>query len=267
MSKDKLQKEYDKLSDRLIDLEIKFIEPHNNPMEAPSDYNLDVQSFCIMAHAAFEQFFEDICLYMLERISSEFCSPQRRISIGTACLLHFECNDVSLEDKWNDSDTLSDYVQQKIAEQKSALSSYAMKKNHGADLKYLKKLLLPVGLDIPHAVQYTSSLERLKNVRGTYAHSYNRTNRPISPDDARTIVSDIYDMAGELKKKAIDIFAVVTASFLVLAHIAVILAVINSYQYYDIYPSIFISVVAIVVCLLIISNIVFFVGFNHKKKF
>ena len=77
-------------------------------------------------------------------------------------------------------------------------------------------------------------------------------------------VNVVSNVAKKKKKKAIDIFAVVTASFLVLAHIAVILAVINSYQYYDIYPSIFISVVAIVVCLLIISDIVFFVGFNHK---
>ena len=77
-------------------------------------------------------------------------------------------------------------------------------------------------------------------------------------------VNTVTTIAKKKKKKTIDVFAIVTASFLVLAHVAVILAVLNSYQYYDIYPSIFISVVAIVVCLLIISDIVFFVGFNHK---
>ena len=63
------------------------------------------------------------------------------------------------------------------------------------------------------------------------------------------------------KKQIIDI-----ASFalLVLTHIAVILAIVLSFRYYSIYPSLFGSIVAIVICLLIIADIVFFVGFNHK---
>lgn len=63
------------------------------------------------------------------------------------------------------------------------------------------------------------------------------------------------------KNKITDIiFAVV----LVLTHIAILAAVILSFRYYSIYPSIFGSIVAIVLCLLIIIDIVFFVGFNHK---
>lgn len=204
MSKDKLQEKYDSLSNRLLELELKFMDSHNDPLEQPSEYNLDVQSYCIMSHAAFEQFFEDICLYVLERISNEFFQPQRRISIGTICLLHFGCNDISLDDSWDNAKVLNDYLQQKITEQKSSLSTYAMTQNHGADLKYLKKLMLPVGIDIPHNVQYTSSLETLKNIRGTYAHAYNRTSRTISPDDAKAVVLDVYKMAGELMVKAIN---------------------------------------------------------------
>ena len=51
-----------------------------------------------------------------------------------------------------------------------------------------------------------------------------------------------------------------------LTHIAVILAIISSWRYYSIYPSLFGSIVGIVVCLLIIIDIVFFVGFNHQDK-
>jgi len=50
---------------------------------------------------------------------------------------------------------------------------------------------------------------------------------------------------------------------LVLAHIAILYCVAISWKYYDIYPSIFGSVVAIILCLLAIIDIIFFVGFNH----
>ena len=63
------------------------------------------------------------------------------------------------------------------------------------------------------------------------------------------------------KKK---LFTLIAAGFLVLAHIAVILAIVLSFRYYAIYPALFGSIVAIVLCLLVIIDIIFFIGFNHK---
>lgn len=59
---------------------------------------------------------------------------------------------------------------------------------------------------------------------------------------------------------------IVSSALLVLTHIAILLAIILSWRYYAIYPSVFGSVVAIIVCLLIIVDIIFFIGFNHKDK-
>ena len=61
-----------------------------------------------------------------------------------------------------------------------------------------------------------------------------------------------------------QITTIVALSLLVLTHIAVLLAIILSFRYYSIYPSLFGSIVAIVVCMMIIVDIVFFVGFNHQ---
>lgn len=204
MVTNKLQEKFDKLADRLIELEIKFIEPHSDPLEPPDDYNLDVQSYCVMSHAAFEQLFEDTCIYLLDKIQKAFNQRRRKISIGTLCLLHFDCASASLENQWEDNDRLADYLSKSLEKQKSILSNYAMTQNHGVDLKYLKKLLLPVGIDIPHDPMYVGSLEKLKDVRGTYAHSFNRARKPISPDDARNIVHDVYNMANQIKDKAIN---------------------------------------------------------------
>lgn len=53
-------------------------------------------------------------------------------------------------------------------------------------------------------------------------------------------------------------------SLLVLAHIILLVAIIMSWRYYNIYPSIFGSVVAILVCIFLIIDIIFFIGFNHS---
>ena len=51
---------------------------------------------------------------------------------------------------------------------------------------------------------------------------------------------------------------------LVLAHVAILLAILWSWRYYSIQPSLFGSIVGIILCAMIIIDIVFFVGFNHR---
>ena len=58
----------------------------------------------------------------------------------------------------------------------------------------------------------------------------------------------------------------VPAILLGLAHIVVIIAVILSYKYYNIYPSIFISAIAIVILFLLIIDIILLVGMKHNDK-
>lgn len=61
-----------------------------------------------------------------------------------------------------------------------------------------------------------------------------------------------------------QIFSILSLVILVLAHIAVLTTIALSRRYYAIYPSIFGSAVGIVICLLIIIDILFFVGLNYK---
>ena len=51
---------------------------------------------------------------------------------------------------------------------------------------------------------------------------------------------------------------------MVLAHVAVLLAILWSWRYYSIQPALFGSIVGIVLCAMIIVDIIFFVGFNHQ---
>ncbi len=60
------------------------------------------------------------------------------------------------------------------------------------------------------------------------------------------------------------VVTIIASALLVLAHIAILLAILWSWRYYSIYPSLFGSVVAIILCAMVIIDIIFFVGFNHK---
>lgn len=77
MSKEDLENSYNKLEDHILDLMYRYTEPHKDPLETPDDYNLDVHSFCILCHAAFEEFIEDVTLYSIERVDKEFNCKNR----------------------------------------------------------------------------------------------------------------------------------------------------------------------------------------------
>lgn len=208
MSDEDLKNKYKALEDHILDLEIRYIGPHIGvlvaPNEKPEDYNLDVHSFCILAHAAFEEYLEDISLYSVDRIEREFKSHNRRFSFATLCLLHFDENSKKLNDEKDWPNIYNDYLAERISKRKSELSRYATKENHGIDIKYLRKLLLPVGIDVPTSIRETTALDTLKTIRGAYAHSYARNPNPISPEDAEKAVDDVLEMVGHLKDKALN---------------------------------------------------------------
>lgn len=205
MSQESLVNKFKDLENHLLDLGIKYIDPHRSKLEPPDDYKLDVHSFCILSHAAFEEFLEDVTLYSIDRIESEFKSRNRKISYATICLLHFDEHPVSLTDekKWT-SMLLNDYLASRLVSRKAELSRYANQENHGIDVKYLRKLLLPIGIDVPIDVKELASLDTLKKVRGTYAHSYARNNRPLAPEDAENAVFDVLEMVIKIKDKALN---------------------------------------------------------------
>ena len=195
----------DQLEMYLLTLEEKYIASHNDPLESPDDYQLDVRSFCVLAHAAFEEFLESLSLYLLNEIESNFTNKQR-VSYSSLCLLHFKGTDKDVDDdSWKDSDRLYDRMRKQIDSIKSSFSNYIMENNHGIRLKYLKKLLIPLGLDLPSDMKEISSLDNLAKYRGAYAHTSYRKNLSVAPEDAWKCVQDVYDMCMKLADKACQI--------------------------------------------------------------
>lgn len=197
-----IKESLDKLELYLLELEYKYIDIHNDPFENPEEYKLDVRSYCVLSHAAFEEFVENICLCSLNEIIDKFTTSQR-ISYSTLCLLHFNGNNKTIDNvSWNDNDRIYDYLLNQLKSIKCDFSNYIMTQNHGVGLKYLKKLLVPLGLYTPLEIKHLTALENLSQCRGGYAHTSHRNIRSLTPEGARTFVRDVYEIMVELANKS-----------------------------------------------------------------
>ena len=118
----------DQLELYLLMIEEKYLQSHIGTMEQPSDYMFDVRSYCILCHAAFEEFIESICLNLLQDVFDNFINNQR-VSYSTLCLLHFQCEADELnDDNWADDQKLYDYIRNKLNKIKKTFSNYVMEK-------------------------------------------------------------------------------------------------------------------------------------------
>lgn len=184
----------------LIELEYKYIDTHVDPLEKPEAYKLDVRSYCVLSHAAFEEFVENVCICTLDEIMCKFSNTQR-ISYSTLCLLHFNGSSKTIDD-WDNNNRVYDYLLNQLGNIKRDFSNYIMSQNHGVGLKYLKKLLVPLGLYTPLDVKHSAALDNLTQWRGSYAHTSHRNIRSLAPEDARSCVRDVYEIMLELANKA-----------------------------------------------------------------
>ena len=197
-----IQESLDKLELYLLELEDKYIDIHRDPLENPEAYKLDVRSYCVLSHAAFEEFVENVCLYALNEIEDKFVNTQR-ISYSTLCLLHFNGNNKTIDDdSWNNNDRIYDYLLAQLKSIKSVFSKYIVNQNHGVGIKYLKKLLIPLGLYTPLDIKHLTSLDNLTQYRGGYAHTSHRNIRSLAPEDAKIYIRDVYEIMIELANKA-----------------------------------------------------------------
>jgi len=134
--------------------------------------HLRVQSYLILAHAAFEEYLENISLLVLEECVDKF-NNKRSMNDCIVSLITFETiaqfNDKSQRAKIRSEvvDKLDKFVNLAKRNHKQVIYD-----NHGIKLKDQKALLLPVGLDPQQIDNVTaSSLDGFGTKRGKHAHT------------------------------------------------------------------------------------------------
>ena len=166
--------EFEKLLDRLKtdieELNKTFIRRFIKKRTARLNYEHHVKAYCVLCHAALEEYFEDIAREVMNQYLEEWANSGKY----TDTLVTF----------------VSHYGKKFLAD---------VDKNHGISLKYLKRLLEPIAIEITDDIKL-NSLSTLARERGKYAHK--RGKRVLAPESAKDCVDDCLELCEEVKVKA-----------------------------------------------------------------
>ena len=198
-----LDVEIAQLDKRFIDAWIPAL-PHH----APDDFQHDVKAYCVLAHAAFEEFVEDASLIAVKNAREAWL--QKKFSPATVALLATYGFSLDINgDEKVEQERIFDQVR-KALDDHIDLHSKSISNNHGFSLKYLRAMLLPVGVDVPDSVKHIASLKDLAEARGSYAHTrahralygqWKRAGRPMEPEKAKAVVHDCIELCSLVIQK------------------------------------------------------------------
>jgi len=204
-----IDKLYTDMESYIQSLEGSYLSKHlTDPTSTPTDYDLDVKSYCILCHAAFEEFAETIAVTVMNQTVDNFVL-HHRVTESLVSLMHFKSSGESYLNKTEEEDKIEiitsyNYIRERLSEVKDRFSKEVFN-NHGVSLKYIKQLLMPVAIDVPNDPTWLNSLKQLAKERGAYAHKFldkGTIKRSIAPEDAKTIVNDCVLLCHDIKEKA-----------------------------------------------------------------
>ncbi|MCK9403939.1 MAG: HEPN domain-containing protein [Chitinophagaceae bacterium] len=224
-----------------------LLETHvKSPTLIPTTEEEDcVKAFCVLAHAAVEEFVEKLCKYTLEKAYLKYKSKivitkipinaaeLDKINLGIIQLIEtlvlassfsiFSDNSETMKKFKNKLEDVTQIYKAGISPTMNELATLTKKtnsytkeilketreffrghieSNHGASLKYLLRLLVPVGIDIPNSL-FLNSLQKLAEYRGSYAHGRGVT-QIISASDISAYAIDVIKLCSQIEKNIDD---------------------------------------------------------------
>jgi hypothetical protein len=194
---------FDGLLARVCELEDRFIQPFLpvDPLLPPSAYELDVRAYCVLCHAALEEFVEKVVMYMMTEAVDGWLAT-RDVTDTLLTLVGYYRLEITIEEEEDQPQArVFDLLRKMLAKAKKNFSG-EVSINHGVSLKYLRKLLIPVALDVPDNAIWLNSLAQLAKERGAYAHS-GQLSKVLAPEDAQTYVFDCLLLCDEIRRQAV----------------------------------------------------------------
>jgi len=193
---------YNTLEGYLARLDVKFVAGYipADPSVLPAQYELDVRSYCVLSHAAFEDFVENVVL----RVAADAVENwlyKRAASDVALTLLSWSGQRLLIDDDSTTSEILIFDRLRRMLEDAKSQFSIEVHNNHGVSKLYLRKMLAPVAIDLKSDANLLNSLARLSEGRGVYAHK-GPVKSVMAPEDAKKYVSDVLVLCDDLRAKA-----------------------------------------------------------------
>jgi hypothetical protein len=185
------------------ELSVKFVNAYipADPSISPSSYALDVRAYCVLSHAAFEEYFEAVVMTVANKAVDGWVLS-RKINDVIPALLTWHGAKLKIDEDAKNAETKPfDYLRGLLTDAKAAFSNEVFN-NHGVSIVYLRKLLIPVAIEIKNEPTLLNSLQKLADGRGAYAHK-GRVKTIMAPEDAVKYVGDILMLCEDVKSKAL----------------------------------------------------------------
>ena len=205
---------FDALVVELTGLKARFLNPYlpARPEHEPTDFEYDVKSFSLLCHAAFEEYVEAISETMMEKIEADLLN--KKTTLSTSCFLSSYGVKLELPEKDDSNDhSCFDHVRKAISKAK-VLHSNTLRDNHGFSPKHMRRLLIPVGINMPHGPEI-ESIKKLTDARGSFAHTmaklakyggYRRAHRVLTPEEAAKLAEDCQRICDDLRTRAKEVW-------------------------------------------------------------
>jgi len=179
-----------------------FIAPYlpADPSVSPVDYELSVKAYCLLAHAAIEEYLESVALGVMIACIDNWTVSRKYADSLTTLVARYGLTFEVVEKNVAYEKRVVDHLKELFDEAKRRFSQDVFD-NNGISIDYLKQLFLPLAIDIDSDVNVINSINKLSKERGSYAHK-GGARVVLSPEDARNFVVDCLKLCEDIRIKA-----------------------------------------------------------------
>jgi hypothetical protein len=196
---------FQELTKHIAALEEKFLREFLPMATAkPHEYDLNVRAYCVLSHAALEEYIEKVALYVMTQSIDDFIATQKcRDTLLTLSTYYGLKLRVDEDESAHETKTY-DYIRPLLEVVRDRFSK-SIHFNQGVSIKYIRRLMSPVAIDIQQDANLKNSLMQLTKERGTFAHKRVAT-RILAPEDAKNYVDDCLKLCEDIKEKTTQKF-------------------------------------------------------------
>lgn len=189
-----------------------YLSSHLNSGELSLDeekWQRDKKSLIIFSHAAFENYIEMLSIALIDYAYHEFKFNKKNTDI----LLYFFWSRKDHKPKFTETEwdcNNRELILNDIDELTDTFKNDIMNSNHGIKTKNLNNLLRSVGLDLTAKEELKSSLSKLTDLRGEFAHRFLKKGKQLlkinnieGPEEISRLVINSYRLSYRLYLRAL----------------------------------------------------------------
>jgi hypothetical protein len=191
---------FSELASHIKELKKQFLDDYFfDPLADIDMFRYPVKAFCILSHAAIEEYIEQIVIDLVSESIDNWIHKNKPNTTLLALLGYYGKKYVVNNDESNITRNHA-RIRELLDDLKNQFSKDVYE-NNGIGIRYLRKLIYPVGIDVDCEPAIMSAWQKLAKERGMYAHKKSVV-RVLSPEDANQCVEDCLILCKNIAQEA-----------------------------------------------------------------